>query len=66
MEKIAKFEKVSFEQFLEGLEKNMPDLAENAQQIYDELYYQKERLKVLLDMISSHHLHLILNQENKS
>ena len=34
MEKIAKFEKVSFEQFLEGLEKNMPDLAENAQQIY--------------------------------
>lgn len=45
MEKIAKFEKVSFEQFLEGLEKNMPDLAENAQQIYDEIVLPKRATK---------------------
>lgn len=33
MEKIAKFEKVSYEQFLEGLKKNQPELVDKAEEI---------------------------------
>ncbi len=41
MEKIAKFEKVSFEQFSEGLKKNWPELSEQAKEIYDEIKLPK-------------------------
>jgi dUTP pyrophosphatase len=41
MEKIAKFEKVSYEQFLEGLTKNLPSLVNNAKEIYESIQLPK-------------------------
>ena len=45
MEKIAKFEKVSFEQFLEGLQKNFPSLVGDAKEIYEEIKLPKRATK---------------------
>ncbi len=45
MEKIAKFEKVSYEQFLEGLQKNFPSLVNDAKEIYEGIQLPKRATK---------------------
>lgn len=45
MEKIAKFEKVSYEQFLEGLKKNQPELVNQAKEIYEGISLPKRATK---------------------
>ncbi len=45
MEKIAKFEKVSYEQFLEGLKKNQPELVDQAKELYEGIILPKRATK---------------------